>query len=280
MPADPRTYITVHDGMPENPKIEELSDRSFRVLFRLWCWCSRNLSDGVVTDAVWRKHTTPKVAAELTDGPHGPLAERVQGGYYMHDYLEHQRSRAEVDALREKRSRAGSMGGRAKAERVASATAGATANVKQARSKPVAESDTETEPSPTGEGTSEAAPSDTPRPDVEALCDLLADLIEANGVKRPTVTQRWRDAARLLMDRDEYTAEQVEWIARWATSHEFWRANILSMPTLREKFGQLKLQATAGRSTAGRRSPGEEAAATLALGEQMQAEFNARQIGA
>lgn len=120
------------------------------------------------------------------------------------------------------------------------------------------------------------APPDTPRTDVEGLCTLLADLIEANGVKRPRVTKRWRDAARLLLDRDGYTVEQVQWMARWATSHEFWRANVLSMPTLREKFDQLKLQAMAGRSKSDRRSPAEDAAATVALGERMQAEQDRR----
>ena len=46
MPADRRTYITVHDGMPEHPKVDALSDKAFRALVGLWCWCSRNLTDG------------------------------------------------------------------------------------------------------------------------------------------------------------------------------------------------------------------------------------------
>jgi hypothetical protein len=33
---------------------------------------------------------------------------------------------------------------------------------------------------------------------------------------------------------------------RWATNHEFWRSNILSMSKLREKFDQLKSQAGVG----------------------------------
>jgi hypothetical protein len=35
---------------------------------------------------------------------------------YMHDYLEHQRSKAEIEALSAKRSRAGSLGGKRSAE--------------------------------------------------------------------------------------------------------------------------------------------------------------------
>lgn len=113
MPRDDRTYITLHDGMPENRKIEALSDRAFRVLIDLWCWCSRTLSDGTVPEAVWLKRTNAKARDELLNGPHGPLAELIDDGVYMHDYLEHQRSRAEVEALKEKRREAGRKGGRA-----------------------------------------------------------------------------------------------------------------------------------------------------------------------
>ncbi|MGX6402801.1 hypothetical protein [Dermabacter hominis] len=98
------------------------------------------------------------------------------------------------------------------------------------------------------------------RPEVEHLCTLLADLVEANGAKRPTVTKKWRDAARLMIDRDGHTVEQIEWLILWAQRDEFWRANILSMPKFREKFDQLKLKAM--RENANRRpSLAEQAAA-------------------
>src|SRR5690242_15777024 len=104
MPRDKRTFITVHDGMPEHHKIEALSDMAFRALIDLWCWCSRNESDGEVPAAVWAKRTTPSVRRELLRD----LAKRrTDGTVEMHDYLEHQRSKAEIAELREKRSRAG-----------------------------------------------------------------------------------------------------------------------------------------------------------------------------
>lgn len=280
MPSDGRTYITVHDGMPEHPKVDALSDKAFRVLVGLWCWCSRNLTDGVVKAPTWAKRAPGKVGQELIAA--GLVDVLDSGDVYMHDYLEHQRSRAQVEELKAKRRDAGSKGGRAKADRVASARASARATAQQTGSNDVPDTETDTEPSPSGEGTSAVAvaPADTDRPDVEALCSLLADLVEANGARRPAVTKRWKDAARLLLDKDGYTVEQVEWIARWATSHEFWRANVLSMPTLREKFDQLKLQALAGRTANGRRTPADEAAATIALGERMQAELEQHRIGA
>lgn len=93
--------------------------------------------------------------------------------------------------------------------------------------------------------TSEADAPDPPtaRPDVDQLCEHLADRIEGNGARRPTVTRMWRDAARLMLDRDDRTVEQVRRAIDWSQDHEFWRANILSMPTLRGKYDQLRLQA-------------------------------------
>lgn len=82
-----------------------------------------------------------------------------------------------------------------------------------------------------------------PRADVEALCIRLADRIEDNGSKRPQVTKAWRDSCRLLIDRDGKTAEQVAKAIDWSQADEFWRANVLSMPTLRRQYDRLRLAA-------------------------------------
>src|SRR5579859_1532868 len=81
------------------------------------------------------------------------------------------------------------------------------------------------------------------RPDVERLCARLADRVEANGSKRPAVNKKWRDAARLLIDKDGRTEEQVSACIDWCQADEFWRGNVMSMPTLREKYDRLRLDA-------------------------------------
>jgi hypothetical protein len=80
------------------------------------------------------------------------------------------------------------------------------------------------------------------REDVDRLCNHLADHIEAHGVPRPTISNGWRTAARLLLDKDGYTETQVRWLIDKAHADEFWRSNILSMPKLREKATQLRLK--------------------------------------
>jgi hypothetical protein len=83
--------------------------------------------------------------------------------------------------------------------------------------------------------------SEPPREDAERLCQHLADSIAANGSKRPSITKRWRDAARLLIDNDGRTEEQVMAAIDWSQKDEFWHRNILSMPTLRQQYDRLRL---------------------------------------
>lgn len=133
---DTRTYITLHDGMPDHPKVEALSDAAFRLLVTMWCWCSRHLTDGAVPATTWAKRGTPRTRQELVSAG---LAEIDGAGIvHMHDYLEHQRSADEVRELSAKRAAAGSKGGAATAQ--AKGAANAAPKPKQARSKNAAES--------------------------------------------------------------------------------------------------------------------------------------------
>lgn len=97
----------------------------------------------------------------------------------------------------------------------------------------------------------DAGPRVEDRPEIHALCQRLADRIEGNGSKRPTITKRWLDAARLMVDRDGRTVDEIAGAIDWCQQDAFWMANILSMPKLREKFDQLRLQAS--RTAGGQR---------------------------
>lgn len=100
---------------------------------------------------------------------------------------------------------------------------------------------------------------EAPRPDVDRLCDLLADRVEANGSKRPTITSKWRDAARLMLDRDGRTEDEIRGAIEWSQRDEFWRANILSLPKLREKYDALRLQASRAPSGSGSKRAEDDA---------------------
>lgn len=91
----------------------------------------------------------------------------------------------------------------------------------------------------------EAAPEpDAPaRPDVEAVCDHMADSVAARTGRRPRITKRWRDAARLMIDRDNRPTDQIHAAIDWVAQSDFWAANILGLPKLREKWDTIYLQA-------------------------------------
>lgn len=95
-------------------------------------------------------------------------------------------------------------------------------------------------------GTSDVASDALPpkyKPEVYHLCNVLVEHVRANGHKVGVVGETWWSACDRLMRLDGYSAEQIDWMIRWATTDEFWQANIRSMPKLREKFSTLVLQA-------------------------------------
>lgn len=104
------------------------------------------------------------------------------------------------------------------------------------------------------------------------LCAMLADRIEANGSKRPSVTKKWLDAARLMVERDGRTVQQVANMIEWCQRDGcWWRSNILSMPKLREKYDQMRLQAMRGQEQTGRNP-----AAAVAAGQNLVARLESQ----
>lgn len=87
-----------------------------------------------------------------------------------------------------------------------------------------------------------------PPPEAERsypLSELLASLIAENGSKRPSIGKSWRDAERLMVDRDGRDPAEAAALIRWCQHDEFWRSVILSMPNFRAKYDQLRLKAKA-----------------------------------
>lgn len=236
---DKRAYFKVDIGYLSNPKIAELMDETPRaVLLHLQCiaYSAQHLTDGVVPMRLAMRlacSTQSDLDACLNAG----LLRRVNATHLeVHDYLLHQRSAASVKGQSEKAKHAAQA--RWEAEKTdASSNADRMQDAMQREER-------ENYSSPIA-----AAIPDQPRDDVERLCARLASCIENNGVKRPTIGKAWRDSARLLMDKDGHTEQQIAWVIDWATSDDFWRANILSMPTLRAKFDQLVLKARGSNVT-------------------------------
>jgi len=117
----------------------------------------------------------------------------------------------------------------------------------------------------------DASATPSPRPDVERVCDHLAQVIEKGGGKKPRITKTWRNDVRLLLDVDDVTPEQAIAAIDWAHADDFWQAHILSPGKLRAKYETLRRQALAqqrkrapqGPATAPREIPEEEIPSAL-----------------
>lgn len=90
-------------------------------------------------------------------------------------------------------------------------------------------------------------PAAPPRLDVEQICAAVVAAEVHKGSKKPTVTDAWRTQARLMLDSDGRDLADVLAVVEWTRDHAFWRANIRSVPKLREQFDQLRLQRESDR---------------------------------
>ena len=83
------------------------------------------------------------------------------------------------------------------------------------------------------------------------LCNLLADLMVGNGVKRPTISGKWIADIDKLIRIDEKTVEQVEAAIRWSQADSFWSSNIHSPAALRKQYEKMRLQAQRNKTSKG-----------------------------
>ena len=64
-------------------------------------------------------------------------------------------------------------------------------------------------------------------------------------LNKPKRTKANIAAARLLLEKDKFTLDQVLWIINWVNHDSFWGPNIRSATKLREQFKVLKAKALA-----------------------------------
>src|SRR4030095_3352299 len=116
----PGTWVTWDDQMPEHPKIVSLSDGAFRLHVSAIAYANRFLTDGIV-----HAETVSRVVPRDSQTYLDELLTRMlwvevipAKTYEIHDYLDWNKSRAEVEEQRgyisKVRSEAGKRGARAR----------------------------------------------------------------------------------------------------------------------------------------------------------------------
>ncbi|MEG7619463.1 hypothetical protein [Enterococcus faecalis] len=76
-------------------------------------------------------------------------------------------------------------------------------------------------------------------------------LLDDPSFKQPNMNT-WADSIRLMMEQDERTVEQIEYLIDWSQDNSFWKSNILSTKKLREKATTLIRQIKAEKSREGK----------------------------
>jgi hypothetical protein len=218
-------------------------------------WAGDNLSDGFVPDEVVARYDPSLLFAPLlVDVGLWVRTERDgEAGYQYHQWLDRQKSRSDVEKQREgnrdrvRRWRAQHAPNGSSPDpgpepssdppgNGPSALIGNALRTPAVTRTPIPNTNTKKK---TKTSSSEAAP----RPDVDQLCALLQAKITERGSKPPEINKQWRDAARLLLDRDERPHAEAIRLIEWCQNHHFWHTNILSMPKFRKQYDTLRLQA-------------------------------------
>lgn len=102
------TYAVIEHSLYDNPKIVGLSCEAFRAYVEGILYSGKNLTDGFLDERIVARMWGTQVAEELTtNDPVNPSWERVEGGWQIYGFCERQNTKADVDAMRERKSAAG-----------------------------------------------------------------------------------------------------------------------------------------------------------------------------
>lgn len=126
--TDRTKYVKVYNDLTDHPAFMDLDPEHVGLWLMAVVYASRNLTDGLFpTKALRRWGASPGAEQPLLDAGrwHAPghdcaaCPQPPDGQLYVHDYLEHQRSKAEIEGVSAKRREAGKLGGRARAAKLA-----------------------------------------------------------------------------------------------------------------------------------------------------------------
>jgi hypothetical protein len=204
MTKDDRLYGKFTLDFADNPKILPLSDAAFRCLVEATLYSRRMMSDGFLASRLAVAKWGADVLAELCENDaERPSLEKVDKGYLIRDYAEHQDTKVEIEARRLRNQLNGSLGGQARAKRLANQPA------KRNRSDSQAETETETHHSST-KSVNRASRIPEPFIVTKAMREWAAT--EVPGMNVDATTRQFVDYWRASSSR---TAVKKDWLAAW-----------------------------------------------------------------
>lgn len=222
-------WVKVDDNMFQNAKIHGVSYRARWVYVASIQYASANLTDGFISKNVLRLiDANQRIAEELASAG---LWENVDGGWSIHDYLRHNRSREDIEERRSVNKRNAS---KSQSESLANRSPSRQANRRQIASRAYAgprdqepDPDPETEDSPSGNPESDGKSHDDDPADVREICLTVLNSLPAKQQADPLT---FDEAKQLGWD---YRGQQKEIAAAIAQCR---RDNTLPFPQRVRKY--------------------------------------------
>jgi hypothetical protein len=278
-------WVRIDDQFAEDPKVVEVGPLGMALQVAALCYANRKLTDGHIPRSVARTlldfevvtddgkvHTIARTCGMTGDDVtadwvidllveaglwHLPWHDcsdcpQIEKGYYIHDYLEYQPSRDEVEEKHRQKVEAGKKGAEARwgSNRHSSShsnrhsSSDGTTNGKTMPPNP--------NPNPKEKERSDSDESDDFPEEVIEVTRHLAKRVQANGFTVPSKGQKRLTTWLTEMDRllrkgppggdEQQDPDEIRKLIDWATEHKFWRSNIQSPSSLREQLPRLKLQ--------------------------------------
>lgn len=210
--ADRRTYVRMHDGLPDSPKLLGIDADGTTLALCGWLYssgifyASRAKSDGLIPLAKVPTLTTIPEATVVALARHlleaqlwherGHTCETCPQPparhYIVHDYLDHNRSRMEIDDLVAKRVAAGQRGGQAKAANQSAVANGLASASGSLDAKSYPDTDTTTDKKKTSSSSPAHRRGKTDRPVAARFDEFYAAYPKRQ--KRPEAEKAWTTA--------------------------------------------------------------------------------------
>jgi len=115
MPTDKRPWMSLPVDFLDHPKIKILSDNAIITFLDMNAYSRRHDLDGCIPVAVATAEWRAKSLKELLNNhPERPSLAIIDGEYVIHNYAEHQETRASIAARLERNRTNGAKGGRPK----------------------------------------------------------------------------------------------------------------------------------------------------------------------
>lgn len=261
MPRDQRLFMTFPIDFWTHPKVSRLSDAAFRAFVEANGHSRMRETDGVLeaddAEFLWK----PEVLSELVDShPSRPLMVRnEEGEYVLRDYAEHQFTKADRDALSEKRATAARIGAEKRAqEKQVRASAQQVPNKSQQTAAGIGigiEIDQDLK--------------NTPAPSVLVSAFETAWSHWPKKVERKKALEQWKVAARRIPV-DELSAHVIRFGDAYAATTEKQFVPALNVWLNRERWTDELPQ----RRSAAAPTQSDRFHDTLAMGRELQAELD------